>query len=293
MTSREPFEYPALFDAASALSIFSQRKYLLLVKCEYAMLILSAIVAMVSNINKSINTMYAGILFISACILIFRSVSKPEQDWYKGRALAESIKTSTWRYCMRAAPFVDKSHVHEATAEFRNHLKAVLATNRHIGDKIPPDSAANDQITATMNSVRNASLSDRVSIYEKSRIREQREWYQKKSVSNTRASRRWMAFGVCTYAVAILLATLKISFSDFNFFPIEPLIVVSSSLIGWTQVKKYNELASAYALTAHEIGIIQGQIREVLDEESLSDFVNEAELAFSREHTQWVARQIR
>ena len=57
------------------------------------------------------------------------------------------------------------------------------------------------------------------------------------------------------------------------------------------QIKKFNELTSAYTLTAHEIGIIQGRLEEVDSEEDLSEFINEAELAFSREHTQWVARQ--
>ena len=57
------------------------------------------------------------------------------------------------------------------------------------------------------------------------------------------------------------------------------------------QIKKFNELNSSYTLTAHEIGIIQTRLQDVEAEEEFSDFVNEAELAFSREHTQWVARQ--
>lgn len=66
---------------------------------------------------------------------------------------------------------------------------------------------------------------------------------------------------------------------------------MASAIIGWTQVKKFNELASSYTLTAHEIGIIQSKVHDAQDEDAFSDFVNEAEQAFSREHTQWVARQ--
>ncbi|AVA15771.1 hypothetical protein C3E99_03320 [Sphingopyxis sp. MG] len=74
-------------------------------------------------------------------------------------------------------------------------------------------------------------------------------------------------------------------------WPAEPLLVAASAAIGWIQIKKFNELASAYSLTAHEIGIIQTRISDVTTESEFSEFVNESERAFSREHTQWVARQ--
>ena len=68
-------------------------------------------------------------------------------------------------------------------------------------------------------------------------------------------------------------------------------MVAASAVLGWMQIKKFNELASAYTLTALEISLIEDKLREVETEAELSEFVNEAELAFSREHTQWVARQ--
>jgi hypothetical protein len=56
-------------------------------------------------------------------------------------------------------------------------------------------------------------------------------------------------------------------------------------------MKRHSELTASYNLTAHEIGIIKGNAEAVETESEFSDFVNEAELAFSREHTQWVARK--
>ncbi|HCB7267327.1 TPA: SLATT domain-containing protein, partial [Escherichia coli] len=38
----------------------------------------------------------------STGLLLYMAVQKPEKEWYGCRALAESIKTSTWRYMMRA-----------------------------------------------------------------------------------------------------------------------------------------------------------------------------------------------
>jgi len=88
-----------------------------------------------------------------------------------------------------------------------------------------------------------------------------------------------------------LTVLVRIGYPDMSFSPTEPLIVMASSIIGWTQIKRFTELASAYTLTAHEIGIVVTSLDEATDERSFSNVVNESELAFSREHTQWVARQ--
>lgn len=291
VTANEPFEYPALYATAGQLSAESQTSYLRLIRGEYALLIIAAVLSLNLSDSALFYVAYALVFISALAVLIARSWRKPEQDWYKGRALAESIKTSCWRYCMRAEPFGDADSVVVRRAEFRNHLREILDANRHIGDRIPPDAAANDQITQSMEQTRAQSLDERKSYYEVRRIRDQRAWYARKASANKSASRWWMIGGIVAYALAIFLALLRIAYPEPEIWPIEPLIVVASSIVGWTQVKKFNELASSYTLTAHEIGIIQGRVRDVATEEEFSEFVNEAEQAFSREHTHWVARQ--
>lgn len=285
------FDLPALYASASQLSAQSQSKYLRLVCGEYTTLIVAAIFSLDLSREPIYFIVYALLFLLSLAILIARNWQKPEQDWYKGRALAESIKTSSWRYCMRAEPFDDADDSAVRRAEFRNHLRAILQANRHIGERIPPDSAANDQITGSMETTRALTLDERRAFYEEHRIREQRLWYARKASANKAASRWWMIGGIAAYVLAIVFVLLRIAYPNRDIWPIEPLIVVASSIIGWTQVKKYNELASSYTLTAHEIGIIQSRVKEVTTEAEFSDFVNEAEQGFSREHTQWVARQ--
>ncbi|EKA6789224.1 SLATT domain-containing protein, partial [Salmonella enterica] len=65
----------------------------------------------------------------------------------------------------------------------------------------------------------------------------------------------------------------------------------AASIVGWVQIKKYNELAVSYFLTAHEIGDIKEQFNYISSENDFLEFVNNAEKAFSREHTQWLARR--
>lgn len=285
------FIYPALYTSAGQLSADSQNMYLWLIRGEYFILFVAAIFSLNLNDSPAYFVCYAFVFLISLITLATRNWKKPEQDWYKGRALAESIKTSCWRYCMHAEPFGGSDTASITRGEFRNHLKAILSANRHIGEKIPPDAAANDQITASMETTRNLSLEERKVFYEKYRVKEQRAWYARKASQNRKASFWWVIAGSLSYIIAIFFVLLRIAYPKQEIWPIEPLIVIASSIIGWTQIKKFNELASSYTLTAHEIGIIQNRIQDIKDEGEFSDFINEAEQAFSREHTQWVARQ--
>jgi hypothetical protein len=291
MITNIKFDYPALYKGAGQLSAESQSYYLNLIRAEYVALLVAAVL----SLNLSSNVIYlvsnAFVFLVAIGILLTRSSQRPEQDWYKGRALAESIKTSCWRYCMRAEPFGDVDSVAERKSEFRAYLLKILETNRHIGDRIPPDSAAEHQITPSMEAIRALSLEERKTYYHDNRIKEQRIWYVNKARSNANSSKRWVRFGVAVYALAIIFVLLRIAYPQQTTWPTEPLIVLASAVIGWTQVKKFNELSSSYTLTAHEIGIIQGRVADISEEEDFSDFVNEAEQAFSREHTQWVARQ--
>ncbi|MBD3699151.1 SLATT domain-containing protein [Enterobacter hormaechei] len=69
------------------------------------------------------------------------------------------------------------------------------------------------------------------------------------------------------------------------------LTTIASSLVGWIQ-KRYSELSASYILTAHEIGVIKEQASYVSSESDFSSFIRDAETAFSREHTQWIARRV-
>jgi hypothetical protein len=61
--------------------------------------------------------------------------------------------------------------------------------------------------------------------------------------------------------------------------------------LSWMQAKRFSELAASYALAAHEISLIKEQSLLPDTDEKFSLFVGDAENAFSREHTQWVARK--
>jgi hypothetical protein len=66
---------------------------------------------------------------------------------------------------------------------------------------------------------------------------------------------------------------------------------VASPLIAWTQLKKYEEQATMYGLTAQELRSVEDRARHVTDEEQFTRFVLTAESAISREHALWLTRR--
>lgn len=282
-------DYPALFLDADNASNQYQSRYLLLVRMEYLALFVAAVCSMSFFSGVVFNLIYSAIFVVGLIVLITRALSKPEQSWYRCRALAESVKTLTWRYMMHAAPFQGSDA--QARIELRNQLHLIFNVNLETARQITDDWSGNDQITATMETVRTYALADRWAYYLKHRVEEQRNWYRQKSRDNRKAGANWVYVGAACYVIAGAMVLSRIALPNWEYWPIEPLIVLAASIVGWMQIKKFNELAAAYTVTAHEIGLIQPLRDEVLSDAEFSEFVNDSEKAFSREHTLWLARQ--
>lgn len=297
--------FPALYRYADAASENKQRRFLLLVGIEYGLLILAAILSM-SYVEKlfigdySVDRsffyiVYAAVFIISIVVLLRRAVLQPHRKWYECRALAESVKTLTWRYMMRAEPFSNASETELPREAFRKQLHQLFSVDPAMARIISYDWSADDQITKEMDDVRALTLEQRKARYGVERIYDQQQWYANKAKYNRQHANIWVWIGLACYVVAVGLVLGRIfavpgSLLD-RVWPIEPVIVLASSFIGWTQIKKFDELGAAYTLTAREVGLIGGKLDRVRTETELSDFVNEAEQAFSREHTMWIARQ--
>jgi hypothetical protein len=66
---------------------------------------------------------------------------------------------------------------------------------------------------------------------------------------------------------------------------------ISASLAAWKQTKNYAALSESYSVTSHEVAILATTIVKHVDEQTWSQAVHDAEAAFSREHTLWLARR--
>ena len=283
-------DFPALFRGADTASNKYQHLYLTLISAEYVLLIFASILSLSLFSGPTFYAIFACVFFAALAILLTRAFWKPEQEWYRCRALAESVKTMTWRYVTQAEPF-NAGDIVADRAKFRDHLHELFQVNLVVAEKIDNEWSAGQQITPTMDNLRNIDAAARLANYQQNRVLDQQQWYQRKAAANRKSAKHWIIAGVVAYVVAAGLAIARIRYPNFSFFPIDPIIVIASSLIGWMQIKKFNELSAAYNVTANEIGLILPKSHAVSTDEELSEFVSEAESAFSREHTMWIARQ--
>ncbi len=286
----EKKDYPGLYRAADNASLSAQSTCLHTVQWQIFTLILGAALA-INPLPNAIYSLANAAVFLAALgISIFIASKRYERVWYSARAVAESVKTVTWRYAMRTEPFLETDSVYEVNAVFRNMLDNILSSNNQIGDLLGGDDCALDQITPEMQRIRTLNLEQRKEVYLSARIDEQRKWYAKKSKHNKKRSSQFFVLLVALQAIAIAFVLLRIAFPEWKIWPTEIFVVSAGAVITWVQLKRFQEVATAYALTAHEIGIIRTKLDESNSDLSFSDFVRDAENAFSREHTQWIAK---
>ncbi len=282
-------DFPALYLAADEAAIETQSTLLCLHKCNNVLLITGAVVASTCGESKIGAMAAAAIFFGSLGFYVYGQVNNLQSKWYKTRALAESIKTSTWRFVMHAEPF--NIPLADCRLEFQRLLKQLLDGNTGIAVELAGQLAEHDSVTAGMISLQESSFTEKKETYRVARINEQHAWYAKKAEFNKRSSRKWFCLLVCLYVLAIGFLLMRVAYPLAGYLPVDAIAVAAGCTIGWMQLKRFSELASAYGLTAHEISIIKIKFESLLDADALASFVKDAESAFSREHTQWAARQ--
>lgn len=281
-------DFPALYRSADELSLRSQRRFFQILGFHLAMLVVTA---MLSAISKPDWPVAAAQLFALLCALgcsILLFAMRPDRLWYAGRAVAESIKTVTWRYACRAEPFQGADTI--ARHDFGRTIKQIIEQNREVCQSLTAY-LDGQQFTPVMEEMRARLVEGRQEAYANLRIHDQLSWYAKKAAYNNRMSKYFFFGLVSVNALAVVFAALRIRYVDIFFLPTDILVAMAVSILSWMQAKRFSELASSYALAAHEISLIKEQSMLPYTDEKFSLFVGDAENAFSREHTQWVARK--
>ena len=282
--------YPTLYEAANRASIEAQKKYYVSLAIYLVLLIIAGLCSYLfvkSQIVMIISTM---LFLITLGILVWIKLQKPETIWYNGRAVAESVKTRTWRWIMKADPFDKAVSEDKVEKDFLADLRQILTQNIFLSAYLVCTPTIGDAITNKMKTIRETSTLDRLEIYKTKRIDDQASWYSIKAKLNKDRSKQWFIVSVFLHLTAIGMLLYQIMDPKVS-LPIQLLATTASATITWVQAKKHNELKASYALTAHEIVLIKAESSHISSEEQLSEFIVDSEAAFSREHTQWVARK--
>lgn len=283
--------YPSLYIEADNASARGQFFFLFLTRLEYLLLVIVAVLSMPWQTDRSLFAVVALMFVILFGVTLYRAFVSPERSWYNSRAVAESVKTLTWRFAMKSAPFECTLVENAPALKFAEELKSLLALNNSWLNTTDASDDSRAEITLEMLRIRELGFPDRKALYLKNRVDEQRLWYRKKARYNRRKFRSWIALILILYFSGISFAVARTVYPEASLWPIDPIVALAGAVLGWMQLKKFNELSASYALTAQEINLIHSRSLHLSTEAKFLEFVKDAEFAFSREHTQWIARQ--
>lgn len=287
-------DYPHLYRVADSLSIKHQKRHFRLLFGYLMLLLLGATISFIAA-NTTLKVI-AIIIFVASSGLYFISkLLNPMSLWYNGRAVAESVKTMTWKWMMCASPY-QTERLANPSDPFIENLQELFKENKTLFKYYHDGNENNDDdclycISDKMRLIRRGSSSQKLEFYNKQRVEEQSKWYKKKAKYNhTKYIIFSSATGAC-YIIIIALMIIDIT-NPSKWFPVEILSVLIASLISWIEAKQYNELASSYSLTVSDISLIKkDKLEGQVGVDIVCDYVINSETAFSREHTQWIARK--
>lgn len=284
----EEKDFPALYRSADKLSLDSQKHFFRILKIHLVVLVTAAVLSAINITDKWVYVLQLLALIAALSCSVYLWGVRPDRYWYAGRAVAESVKTITWRYISKAEPFHTEDKI--AQNEFKNSLKLIFKQNGDICSKLA-DHSNEEQFTEAMNQMRCSSLKERINNYCENRIKNQRDWYAKKAAYNKKMGNYFFLGLVISNGIAVIASVLKINNIDSVYLSVDVAIAIAAGILSWIQAKRFTELSASYTLTAHEIGFINNKAVTIQTEEDFSKFVGDAENAFSREHTQWAARR--
>ncbi|WP_183497347.1 DUF4231 domain-containing protein [Neolewinella aquimaris] len=293
MNALKDSDFPNIFIASNDASLKSQNLYLIYTKVELILLILAACLAVYSyshtETKQWLNVVSGLILLATLIITIVIRHNRFEKFWYEGRALAESVKTISWRYMTRSETFetgegnVDKIFIDRIT-ELKDEFNSLVPVMKNNLLSLP-------FITQKMKDVRDATLDERINHYRLYRIQDQINWYSRKAEFNRNLSNQYFWLLIISQALAIIASVYIIVQPKTNFNFVGLFTTIAASLLTWIQVKKYNELNTAYSTTNIELVKARDTMSTILDENAFAKFVLDAENAVSREHTTWLAQR--
>lgn len=284
----EEHDFPALYRSADKLSLDSQKHFFRILKIHLVVLVTAAVLSAINITDKWVYVFQLLALIAALGCSVYLWGVRPDRYWYAGRAVAESVKTITWRYVSRAEPFQTEDTI--AKNDFKQSLKMIFEQNHDVCSKLI-DYSNQEQFTCVMQEMRASSLDNRKNNYCEKRIRDQRDWYAKKAAFNKKRANYFFWGLILANFIGVVLAILKVAEIDPIYLPVDVFVTLAASILSWMQAKRFTELSASYALTAHEIGFINEQLATIDSEDDFSKFVGDAENAFSREHTQWAARR--
>ncbi len=284
--------YPALYAADYAASLAGQQGYKWLVVADLGLLGTAAAISLANQVFPRLGENWS--LVIAAALLAVAFVAKYvnrhrgyDAQWFDGRAVAETVKSATWRYAMGARPFVGSD---KADAAFVALLRETIQARASLMPHLHHLPANGRQMPKGLDEIRAAPLEMRRTMYLAQRLQNQAAWYASKAEANSRSASRWFWAGMAAQLAALVVAIALIVMPD------APDVVAvfttfAAAIAAWTQFRRHDELSKSYSLAAHELAFLRAEVEDAASERTFRKAVDDTESAISREHTMWMAKR--
>jgi hypothetical protein len=282
--------YPAVFRAADAASLQGQSDVTRRMQAALVLVIFAAACGMarwrVGDADLDVLAACALVAFVGSGLLtVTKGYGDAERQWYKGRAVAESVKTLAWRYAAGGDPFPMKEPEQKSDGLLLDRIKELLI---HSTD-LALDTVGGDQITDEMRMSRRLPFDQRKARYLDERIGAQITWYLDKGKTNKARRRTWGQLSAGANALGAIGALIKfLGVFDINVLGLAA--TAAGAATAWTQLRQHRVLAMSYAVAAQDLSLARTRLAQVTDEDAWVLEVGDAEEAISREHTMWLAR---
>lgn len=283
-------DYPPLCYAAETASRTGQTWYVRLIRANVGLIILGALIGSLSTLGPAKWQEAAAVISAVAIAtgILMRWVNRarrPDRSWFDGRAIAESIKTNSWRYMMHIEPFAGTDQ--DADARFIGDVRDILKEGTDL--TLVGAQATASQITEFMRLVRSELFPSRRSTYVEFRVKDQIRWYSARAAFHQRRARFYFAAGLGAefFALAWLILRIALS-SNLNIIGVFTSVAVAATAL--SELHAHDGLGQSYAFAAHELAAILALV-ESSDETKFADYVKDTEGAISREHTMWIAKR--
>lgn len=288
-------DFPNYYLAGDRVSLRAQSTYTNYVKWDLILMIVASALSVYNyqtENSKTIIYVISGILLLIATILSLVIKNKKYEDiWYRGRALAESCKTLTWRYITCSEYFEYEMDEIIANKRFTDRIKEIKNEFNDLNGDIDARLIALPIITDEMLRVRRLSISDRKLYYLEHRIDNQINWYANKAEINKSKYEGWFWTVIVSQILALISIGFLVKFPMSNFNLVGLFSTFAASCFSWLQLKKYQENKEAYTTATSELNLIKQEANDIHLESAFSKFVLDSENAMSREHTMWIAQK--
>jgi hypothetical protein len=287
-------DFPALYLAADKSSTASQQRYLRLTLVILGALVGSAVLSALHQVfpqfKGTIAIVTAAMAALSFILTTFRRALKPERRWFVSRAVAEAVKSRTWKFVSGAEPYPASLSEEEASAKLLEDLRATVEDGK-VALGLGGEFAGHRQITPAMQSLRATSLNERREMYITGRVQDQRKWYGSASRKNQRRADFLYVLIQIAQAVGLASTALVLAPEATGGEITGVFAALASALIAWSQLRQHEELAQSYAIAALELGLAEEKGATIKTEQAFSAFVNDVESILTSEHGAWAARR--